>query len=136
MNELVFDERLFEIMPLSIYSANKFFFYLTWLGFVMPHVDVLVTVLFLTLSVSLWYNFFKTWKGDPGLIKVTEDQRFRAIVELAERSNDKNPFDQRVFCVTCLVKRPLRLVEMQKLNVFPINTYLKTFFQVETLFSL
>ena len=89
-----------EIMPLSIYSANKFFFYLTWLGFVMPHVDVLVTVLFLTLSVSLWYNFFKTWKGDPGLIKVTEDQRFRAIVELAERSNDKNPFDQRVFCVT------------------------------------
>ena len=124
MNEFVFDERLFEIMPLSIYSANKFFFYLTWLGFVMPHVDVLVTVLFLTLSVSLWYNFFKTWKGDPGLIKVTEDQRFRAIVELAERSNDKNPFDQRVFCVTCLVKRPLRLVEMQKLNVFPNNIQL------------
>ena len=95
-------------------TANKFFFYVTWLGFVMPHVDVLVTVLFLTLSVCLWYNFFKTWKGDPGCIKVTEDQRFRAIVELAERSNDKNPFDQRIFCVTCLVKRPLRLVSIQK----------------------
>ena len=108
MSEFVFDERLFEILPLSIYFANKFFFYITWLGFVMPHVHSMVTVLFLGFSLGLWYNFFKTWKGDPGLIKVTEDQRFRAIVELAERSTEKNPFDQKVFCVTCLVKRPLR----------------------------
>ena len=63
---------------------------------------------FLVLSTCLWYNFLKAWKGDPGIIKVTEDQRYRQIIELAERSTDKNPFDAKVFCCTCLVKRPVR----------------------------
>ena len=108
MSEFVFDERLFNIMPLSIYFANKFYFYITWLYFVTPYVHSMTTVFFLTMSMLLWYNFMKAWKGDPGLIKQTEDQRYRAIIELAERSNDKNPFDPKLFCTTCLVKRPIR----------------------------
>jgi membrane protein implicated in regulation of membrane protease activity len=108
MNEFVFDERLFHILPLSIYFANTFFFYITWLFFVTPHVSAMTTLVFLALSVVLWYNFMKSWKGDPGLVKSSEDQRYRAIVELAEKSTEKNPFDPRVFCSTCLVRRPLR----------------------------
>ena len=108
MSEFVFDERLFNILPLSIYFANKFYFYLTWLYFVYSYVHTMTTVLFLVFSTCLWYNFMKAWKGDPGLIKQTEDQRYRAIIELAERSNEKNPFDPKLFCTTCLVKRPIR----------------------------
>ena len=74
--------------------------------------DLIIPLLFffrfLVLSTCLWYNFLKAWKGDPGIIKVTEDQRYRQIIELAERSTDKNPFDVKVFCCTCLVKRPVR----------------------------
>ena len=108
MSEFVFDDRLFNILPLSIYFSTKFYFYLTWLYFVLPHVNSMTTMLFLFLSSVLWYNFMKAWKGDPGLIKQTEDQRYRAIIELAERSNEKNPFDPKIFCTTCLVKRPIR----------------------------
>ena len=108
MNEFVFDDRLFNVLPLSIYFANKFFFYITWITYVMPQVHSLTTILFLCFSGCLWYNFLKAWKGDPGIIKTNEEQRFRAIVELAERSKEKNPFDMKVFCCTCLVKRPVR----------------------------
>lgn len=108
MHEFVFDERLFTVLPLSIYFANKFFFYATWLFYIMPIVHSAATIAFLVLSTCLWYNFLKAWKGDPGIIKATEDQRFRQIIELAERSTDKNPFDMKVFCCTCLVKRPVR----------------------------
>ena len=108
MHEFVFDDRLFNVLPLSIYFCNKFFFYITWMFFVTPYVHSLTTVVFLAFSACLWYNFLKAWKGDPGIIKTTEDQRFRAIIELAERSTDKNPFDMKVFCCTCLVKRPIR----------------------------
>lgn len=109
MNQFVLDhDKLFSILPLSIYFANKFYFYVTWLGFVAAYVDTLTTLIFLAVSALLWYNFLKAWKGDPGLIKTSEDQRFRAIVELAERSKEKNPFDPKSFCPTCLVRRPLR----------------------------
>ena len=100
MNEFVFDERLFNVLPLSIYFANKLYFYVTWIYYVMPYLHSLTSVFFLSFSGLLWYNFLKAWKGDPGLIKTTEDQRFRAIIELAERSTDKNPFDMKVFCCT------------------------------------
>ncbi len=37
LNEFVFDERLFNVLPISIYFANKFFFYITWLTQVRNH---------------------------------------------------------------------------------------------------
>ena len=59
MHEFVFDERLFTVLPLSIYFANKFFFYATWFLYIMPHVHSMTTVVFLALSTCLWYNFLK-----------------------------------------------------------------------------
>ena len=45
MHEFVFDDRLFTILPLSIYFANKFFFYATWLFYIMPYVHTTATIL-------------------------------------------------------------------------------------------
>lgn len=109
MNEFVFDERLFNVMPISIYFSTKFYFYATWFIYVQPLVHPLTTAVYLGLSGLLWYNFLKAWKGDAGVVKVSEDQRFKTIVELAERRHgDKMIFDPKVFCSTCLVRRPLR----------------------------
>ncbi len=69
----------------------------------------LTTAVYLGFSGLLWYNFWKCWKCDPGVVHVSEEQRFRSIVDLAERS-DRNHFDPsgRTFCSTCLLRRPIR----------------------------
>lgn len=109
MNEFVFDERLFSVMPMAIYFSTIFWFYVNWLFFVQQFMSQLTTFIYLSLSGVLWYNFFKCWKSDPGVIRVSEEQRFRAIVDLAERS-ERNHFDPsgRTFCSTCLIRRPIR----------------------------
>jgi palmitoyltransferase len=59
--------------PWNIYLATKFWMYVTWffcfgndLNFLFIHLP------FLTNSVALFYNFGKSWKSDPGIIKATE----------------------------------------------------------------
>ncbi|KAF8764777.1 Palmitoyltransferase ZDHHC17 like protein [Argiope bruennichi] len=55
-------------------------------------------------SMFLFYSFIKAWKSDPGVIQSTPEQRFRTIIELAE----KDGFHPNWFCSSCLVRRPLR----------------------------
>ncbi|XP_055345448.1 palmitoyltransferase ZDHHC17-like [Paramacrobiotus metropolitanus] len=56
------------------------------------------------LMGGLWYNFLRTWLGDPGFINPPKEDKLRAVVELAE----KNEFSVAKLCTTCLVVRPLR----------------------------
>lgn len=99
-----FDERMMTLMPISIYLATKFWFYAVWLIYIRPYVSAMTTFMFLILSTGLWYNFLKTWLSDPGIIKVNQDERYRTIIQLAEREG----FDHKVFCNTCLIRKPLR----------------------------
>lgn len=64
------------------------------------------TFMFLASSTGLWYFFLKCWRGDPGIIKPTMDQRFRTIIELSERGGAG--FEPSSFCSACLVRRPVR----------------------------
>ncbi|KAL7982581.1 hypothetical protein Chor_010179 [Crotalus horridus] len=59
---------------------------------------------FLANSVALFYNFGKSWKSDPGIIKATEEQKKKTIVELAETGS----LDLSIFCSTCLIRKPVR----------------------------
>lgn len=104
LGNFVFDDRIISILPIAIYFATKAWFYYTWLVHVAPYAGFLTTLLYLSLSAVLWYNFLKAWRGDPGIIRTSEKERYRTIIELAERDG----FDQRVFCSTCLIKKPLR----------------------------
>ncbi len=104
VSNLFFDERLMQILPLAIYLTSKMWFYYVWLFHIHPFVGSWVTLTFLLCSMVLWYCFLKTWRGDPGVIRTTQDEKFRTIIELAEREG----FDPRVFCNTCLIRRPLR----------------------------
>lgn len=102
----LFDEHLLTLLPLSIYLATKMWFYITWLVYFSPILSTLTTLLFLLSSIGLWYFFLKSWRGDPGVIRPTMEQRFRTIIELSERGGVG--FEPSAFCSACLVRRPVR----------------------------
>uniref|UniRef100_A0A0A9YIY7 Palmitoyltransferase n=3 Tax=Lygus hesperus TaxID=30085 RepID=A0A0A9YIY7_LYGHE len=100
----VFDDRLVNILPMSVYLATKFWFYMTWVLWLSPAMPLMTSLVFLSLSLLLWHFFLKSWKGDPGVVATTQDQKFRTIIELAERGG----FDTQYFCSSCLVRKPIR----------------------------
>lgn len=106
VGRFLFDDHLLTLLPLSIYLATKLWFYITWLVFFAPILSTFVTFSFLVSSLGLWYYFLKSWRGDPGVIRPTNEQRLRTIVELSERGGAG--FEPSAFCSACLVRRPVR----------------------------
>ncbi|OXB83538.1 UNVERIFIED_CONTAM: hypothetical protein H355_011357 [Colinus virginianus] len=70
----------------------------SWLIKGLMYGGVWAMVQFLS-NVALFYNFGKSWKSDPGIIKATEEQKKKTIVELAETGS----LDLSIFCSTCLI---------------------------------
>ncbi|XP_065079483.1 palmitoyltransferase Hip14 isoform X2 [Ochlerotatus camptorhynchus] len=106
IGQTLFDETLMALLPLSVYMATKAWFYVTWLTYIAPTVSFLASVSFLTSSAGLWVCFLKSWRGDPGVIQPTQEERFRTIIELSERGG--GGFEPTAFCSACLVRRPVR----------------------------
>lgn len=106
IGRVMFDDQLLTLLPLSIYCATKIWFYVTWLTYIAPIVSFVTTGGFLLSSSFLWYCFLKAWRGDPGIIRPTQDQRYRTIIELSERGG--GGFEPTAFCSACLVRRPVR----------------------------
>lgn len=82
IGKTMFDEHLMSLLPLSIYLATKLWFYVTWFAYFADTVSAMTTLVFLASSGLLWYNFWKSWRGDPGVIQPTQDQRLRVGVIL------------------------------------------------------
>lgn len=111
VRQLFFDDRLFNVLPLSIYFAIKLWSLVTWVIFIYPHLALAHTACFLTLTAVLTFNLMRSWKGDAGVIVTSQDEKMRTIVRLAERGAQKGSmgcFDPKVFCSTCLIQRPVR----------------------------
>ncbi|XP_037824507.1 LOW QUALITY PROTEIN: palmitoyltransferase Hip14 [Lucilia sericata] len=106
LGKALFDDHLMALLPLSVYCATKAWFYITWFVYIVDAVSFGTTVLFLICSGGLWLCFLKSWKGDPGIIQPTQEQRFKTIVELSERGGIG--FEPSSFCSGCLVRRPIR----------------------------
>lgn len=105
LSRCLFDEHTMNILPMAVYLATKFWMYITWVTDLWPYVGTFwVNVGFVTSSVPLFYSFYKSWRADPGIISANMEQKYKTIVELAERDG----FDPAIFCSTCLVRRPLR----------------------------
>lgn len=73
----LFDETLMALLPLSIYMGTKVWFYVTWITYIAPQVSTMTTMGFLICSAFLWMCFWKSWRGDPGIIQPTKEQRYR-----------------------------------------------------------
>nr|XP_008542296.1 PREDICTED: palmitoyltransferase ZDHHC17 [Equus przewalskii] len=100
LSKSFFDHSMHSALPLGIYLATKFWMYVTWFFWFWNDLNFLFIHLpFLANSVALFYNFGKSWKSDPGIIKATEEQKKKTIVELAETGS----LDLSIFCSTCLV---------------------------------
>lgn len=101
-----FDERLMNIVPVSVYLSSKLMMYITWFLYHLPYVEMTwtKTVLFWLNTVLLCYNFYMAWQTDPGFIKSNREQKLQTIIDLAE----KQTLTLNQFCSTCLIHRPIR----------------------------
>ncbi|XP_046394667.1 palmitoyltransferase Hip14 isoform X3 [Ischnura elegans] len=102
--QYLYDERLMNLLPMSIYLATKFWMYVTWFVWISKVVSPWISAAFIITSLLLWYTFLKSWRGDPGVVAATQEQKYRTIIELAERDG----FEAQWFCSSCLVRRPVR----------------------------
>ncbi|XP_034948859.1 palmitoyltransferase Hip14 isoform X2 [Chelonus insularis] len=100
----LFDDRLFHILPMSIYLATKMWIYVTWIFWLGIHAAWYLWLLIVVGSVPLWICFLRSWRGDPGIISATHEDKLNTIVELAETGG----FEPHGFCTSCLVRRPIR----------------------------
>uniref|UniRef100_A0A8C3B4T3 Palmitoyltransferase n=1 Tax=Cyclopterus lumpus TaxID=8103 RepID=A0A8C3B4T3_CYCLU len=63
-----------------------------------------VISLLLDANANVDAQNIKSWKSDPGIIKASEEQKKKTIVELAETGS----LDLSIFCSTCLIRKPIR----------------------------
>ncbi|XP_028041893.1 palmitoyltransferase Hip14 [Bombyx mandarina] len=105
-SNLLFDDELKNIFPLSIYLATKVWFYITWVVFILPVVGWSWSLGFAVCSGLLWVTFLRSWRSDPGVITASKADKFRTIIELSEAAG--GGFESSRFCSACLVRRPLR----------------------------
>jgi hypothetical protein len=61
----------------SIYMSFQFWMYVTWFVWISPNVDLWLSVVFILCSGVLWYNFLRAWRGDPGVLSSTQEQKYR-----------------------------------------------------------
>lgn len=100
----IFDDRMYSITPMSLYLATKFWLFYTFITYFILYFDPILLVGFVSTSTWLFYSFYQTWKKDPGIVLQDHNQRYRTIIELAEREG----FDPLWFCSSCLIRKPLR----------------------------
>lgn len=110
IKRIMLDDNLQMQLPLYFYWASKAFFYVSWAVYIGPVVSSFATFLFLIANILLWLCFLRLWKGDPGIIKLTHNQRLKTIIELSNLTLEKgrNGFEPTTFCSACLVQKPLR----------------------------
>lgn len=80
LGQILYDDRLMALLPLSIYLSTKCWFYFTWLIYIMPETHMLTTVVFLSSSCMLWYCFLKSWLGDAGIVPASKHLQFRVRI--------------------------------------------------------
>lgn len=77
LGKTMFDDHLMSLLPLSVYMATKFWFYVTWTMYFADTLSPMVNIAFFLCSGLLWLCFLRSWRGDPGIIQPTKEQRFR-----------------------------------------------------------
>ncbi|XP_011501459.1 PREDICTED: palmitoyltransferase ZDHHC17 isoform X2 [Ceratosolen solmsi marchali] len=88
----------------KVWCRDKMWIYITWVFWLGLHAAWYLWLLVVGGSVPLWICFLQSWRGDPGVIKASHEDKLNCIVELAENGG----FEPQLFCHTCLVRKPIR----------------------------
>ncbi|KAM4617523.1 palmitoyltransferase ZDHHC13 isoform 2-T2 [Discoglossus pictus] len=92
-------------LPAAVLVGSVFWVFITWFICFVPDLsEAAFQMPFILIVILFLYYFYKTWRTDPGYIKLSEEERRQTIITLAE----SGLLDYRMFCTSCLVKKPLR----------------------------
>uniref|UniRef100_A0A8C5PRS2 Palmitoyltransferase n=1 Tax=Leptobrachium leishanense TaxID=445787 RepID=A0A8C5PRS2_9ANUR len=97
-------------LPAIFFISSLFWAFMTWFICFLP--NILFFIPFILSMFFLIYFFYKTWRSDPGFIKTSEEESKQTIISLAEAGC----LDPRMFCTSCLVKKPLRAMHCHTCN--------------------
>ncbi|ORZ11159.1 DHHC palmitoyltransferase-domain-containing protein [Absidia repens] len=91
-----------------IFQASAFWVLVTWTLILVPNTAYLILthLVFMFSFFVAMYHFYQAVMADPGFVnnEPTKEQQRQDVMELA----DAQCLDLRHFCVTCLIKKPLR----------------------------
>ncbi|XP_018410557.1 PREDICTED: palmitoyltransferase ZDHHC13 [Nanorana parkeri] len=100
-------------LPPIFFISSVFWMFMTWFICFLPDLaQATVQIPFVISMFLLLYYFYKTWRTDPGYIKSTEEEKRQTIITLAEAGC----LDARLFCTSCLEKKPLRSMHCHSCN--------------------
>ncbi|XP_072278406.1 palmitoyltransferase ZDHHC13 isoform X2 [Pyxicephalus adspersus] len=100
-------------VPPIFFICSVFWMFMTWFMCFLPHLaQANIQIPFVISMFLLVYYFYKTWRTDPGYIKSSEEERRQTIITLAEAGC----LDVRLFCNSCLEKKPIRSVHCHACN--------------------
>uniref|UniRef100_A0A915JPK5 Palmitoyltransferase n=1 Tax=Romanomermis culicivorax TaxID=13658 RepID=A0A915JPK5_ROMCU len=73
------NEKTILYLPFGVYLSTKFWMYATWLFHFSSLLNNYANFLFALGSIGLFYNFFKTWLSDPGVLSATLRQKLDVL---------------------------------------------------------
>merc|ERR1740123_2438731 len=83
--------------------------YYIWMTQVAPLVSPLTTMAILLATIPVWVTYIRTWRSDPGIIAIPQNEKFSTLINIFERTENKeDELDPGKFCWTCLMRKPLR----------------------------
>ncbi|XP_026803030.3 putative palmitoyltransferase ZDHHC13 [Pangasianodon hypophthalmus] len=93
------------LVPSTTLIASIFWMLVTWcLWFLPDGPSTAVQMMFPLTVLALLYYYLRTCRTDPGVIRVTEEEKKKNIVVLAEAGC----LDPRIFCTSCMMRKPMR----------------------------
>lgn len=93
------------LIPSTILIASVFWMLVTWFLWFLPDgPSAAAQVLFLLTATAVLYYYLRTCRTDPGMIRVTEEEKKKNVVVLAEAGC----LDPRIFCTSCMMRKPMR----------------------------
>ncbi|CAF3361176.1 unnamed protein product [Rotaria socialis] len=104
---IFFDDNVDRYLPIAIAQASIFCLYACYLYYFLEYVHVISWsfLCLIILTYFSWKNYYLSQKCDPGIItENNREQSYRVIIQLIEQ----NLFGYETFCMTCLVRRPMR----------------------------
>ncbi|XP_027008062.1 putative palmitoyltransferase ZDHHC13 [Tachysurus fulvidraco] len=93
------------LVPSTILIASIFWMLVTWCLWFLPDGPTTVVQMMFPLTIlALLYYYLRTCKTDPGIVRMTEEEKKKNIVVLAEAGC----LDPRIFCTSCMMRKPMR----------------------------